>query len=162
MRNDAYMYHIVVLILGVGGGILVFLHRERVRRRAVVEAASRRAGLGREEFVERFSPVVPDQVSSAVFDYFSRAGRSSAVDPASDLFSTYQLDGNLLEECLDELQEELRISNKAFKVARQKQVGGVQTVEDLVTFVGDALEAEASTNSPIDCGKTADGRDVKQ
>jgi hypothetical protein len=134
------MYHIIVLVLGVGGGILVFLHRERVRRRAVAEAASRRVGLRRKEFVEHFAQAVPGQVSSAVFDFFSHAGRSSSVDPASDLFSIYQLDGNLLEECLDELQQKLCISNKAFKVARHKQVEGVQTVEDLVTFIGDAWQ----------------------
>ena len=61
----------IILAIGVVGGIWLYLRSERARRRAVAESVRERGGLTRQEFVKHFSGVVVDQVSAAVFKYFS-------------------------------------------------------------------------------------------
>ena len=138
------MNFLVVTAVGVVGGILIFIVRERRRRRAVLDAVQTRGGMSREDFVRCFSGRVSEQVAAAVFDYFSDETQGHGVDPTSDLLGVYHFDGDLLEECLDALQSALGISNADYRTARGRQADGLQTVEDLTVFVSHAWEAARS------------------
>ena len=128
----------VILALGLAAGIWAYARREKSWRRSVFESAQRRGGLNREQVVEHFSISVPEPVSAAVFDYLTSLSNFPAVDPDSDLFVIYGLDGDRFEECLDQMQHQLQITNSDFRLARGRQLAGLQTVSDLITFMRDA------------------------
>lgn len=125
---------VAVCIIGAIGGLAWFLFSEFSRKRRVVDRLRVIDGLTEDAFAAA-QPDVDDFVARSVYRYFHQLGRGIGVDPGSDLIDTYELDGNLLEGCLNEMQSALGIRKDGFARARASQGEGVRTVRDLVEFI---------------------------
>lgn len=129
---------ITVIIVGTLGGIGWFLFSESSRKKRVDARLRLAGGLTEDAFVVA-QPNVADFVARAVYRYFEQLGHGVGVDPESDLAGTYEFDGDLLEECLDQLQSTLGIHESGFAKARANQKSTIRSIGDLVRFVDIAV-----------------------
>ncbi len=140
-------------VIGIGtavvlaiGTFLYFERRRSTRLRARVEG---RVGLSKREFGEYFKErMVPDEVSNAVYDYFSVELGDHTIDPQDSLVDIYELDGNRLEEAFDVLCKQLSFVSADLRAADSDMRGGLRTVADLVLLVSNAVNHHRTAERP--------------
>jgi hypothetical protein len=139
--------------IGIGTAVALaigtFLYFERRRSTRLRVRVGGRVGLSKREFGEYFKErLVPDEVSNAVYDYFSAELGNQSVDPQDSLVDVYELDGNRLEEAFDVLSKHLPFGSVDLRAADSERRGSIHTVADLVLLINNAVHYHRTAERP--------------